>query len=195
MAFDVPAQPLVSALETYGAISGWQVVYDSALVKGRRSTEVKGAFTPEFALRTILTGTGLSPRYMAADGFVLVPDPIIKGADINTAAPSAVTRYYGNIQAGLRQIFCADGRARSGGYRVALGLWISSSGAVSHSSLLDSTGDSDLDATLDRAVRNMNIGEPPPPGFAQPVVMVIRPDVMRDCLAAQYEVQRTRTEP
>src|SRR5271165_6022981 len=28
MTFDLPVQPLVSALETYGAVSGWQVVYD-----------------------------------------------------------------------------------------------------------------------------------------------------------------------
>lgn len=193
--FDVPSQPLASALEAYGAISGWQVVYDSALAKGRKSVEVKGDFTPEVALRRLLAGTGLSPRYMAADGFVLVPDPIAKNSDINTASPGAVTRYYGRIQAGLRQTVCADMRARSGGYRAAVGLWIDASGAVSRSALLDSTGDSGLDVTLERAVRNMNIGEPPPAGFAQPTVMVITSDVIRDCLAAQHNVLRQKAEP
>ncbi|MBO4224087.1 TonB family protein [Bradyrhizobium neotropicale] len=195
MTFDVPAQPLISALETYGAISGWQVVYDADLARGRQSMEVKGAFTPDVALQRLLAGTGLSPRYMAADGFVLVQDPVAKSAGVNTASPDAVMRYYGRIQAGLRRTFCADRRARAGGYRVAVGLWIGSSGVVSRSALLDSTGDSDLDATLDRAVRSVNIGEPPPAGFAQPIVMVITPDVMQDCLGAQHNVQQSKARP
>jgi TonB family protein len=136
----------------------------------------------------LLNGTGLLPRYMAADGFVLVPDPAKSAQQslvVNTAPLSVVTQYYGRIQAGLRQTFCADRRARSGGYRVAVGLWIGSSGAVTRSALLDTTGDPDLDETLDRAIGEMNVGEPPPAGFAQPVVMVITPDVTRDCLAAK----------
>jgi TonB C terminal len=187
--FDLPAQPLATALETYGATSGFQVVYEGSLARGRRSAEVKGTFTPEIALRMLLNGTGLSPRYMADDGFVLVPDPAVKSAQqnltVNTAPLSVVTQYYGRIQAVLRQTFCADRRARSGGYRVAVGLWIGSGGAVTRSALLDTTGDPDLDKTLDRAIGEMNVGEPPPAGFAQPVVMVITPDVTRDCLAAK----------
>jgi hypothetical protein len=186
--FDLPAQPLTTALETYGATSGFQVVYEGSLARGRRSAEVRGTFTPEIALRMLLNGTGLLPRYMAADGFVLVPDPAKSAQQslvVNTAPLSVVTQYYGRIQAGLRQTFCADRRARSGGYRVAVGLWIGSSGAVTRSALLDTTGDPDLDETLDRAIGEMNVGEPPPAGFAQPVVMVITPDVTRDCLAAK----------
>jgi hypothetical protein len=170
----------------YGAISGFQVVYDAGLAKGRQSADLKGAFTPEIALRRLLVGTGLSPRYMAADGFVLVPDPVIT-AEVNTASQRAVTMYYGYIQAGLRQTFCADQRARTGGYRIALGLWIGSSGVVTRSALLDTTGDRDLDAALDGAMRGKNIGEPPPVGFAQPVVMMVTPDVMRDCHATQVQ--------
>jgi TonB family protein len=144
----------------------------------------------------LLAGTGLSPRYMAADGFVLVPDPKSprQSLPVNTAPYRVVTQYYGRIQAGLRQTLCADRRARAGGYRVAVGLWIGSSGAVTRSALLDSTGDPDLDATLHRAVRDMNIGEPPPAGFAQPIVMVIAPDAMRDC-PAQDGMRQTRAEP
>ena len=193
--FDLPAQPLVSALETYGAVSGLQVVYEGALARGRRSAEFKGTFTPEVALRMLLAGTGLSPRYMAADGFVLVPDPKAKRLPVNTAPLSVVTQYYGRVQAGLRQVFCADRRARSGGYRVAVGLWIGASGTVARSALLDTTGDPDLDATLDRAMGEMNIGEPPPAGFAQPVVMVITPDVMRDCLATQGGAPQITAKP
>jgi hypothetical protein len=106
-----------------------------------------------------------------------------------------VTQYYGRIQAGLRQAFCADRRTRFGGYRVAIGLWIGASGAVARSALLDTTGDSDLDATLGRAMGEINIGEPPPAGFAQPVVMVITSDVMRDCQAMQSGAPQLTVKP
>jgi TonB family protein len=194
LTFDLPAQPLVSALETYAAVSGWQVVYDGALARGRQSTAVKGRFAPDVALRILLAGTGLVPRYMAADGIVLMPDPSPLSArqnlTVNTAPLPVVTEYYGRIQRGLRQTFCADSRARSGGYRIAVGLWIGPSGAVARSALLDSTGDPNFDATLDRAVRSISIGAPPPAGFAQPVVLVITPDVTRDCRAMPDGMQR-----
>jgi hypothetical protein len=195
IAFDVPAQPLASALETYGSLSGLQVVYESSLARGRLSTVVKGTFTPEVALRMLLAGTGLLPRYMAADGFVLVPDPAASDTSQNTLSPLAETEYYGRIQAGLRQVFCNDERARLGGYRVAISLWIGGSGAVRRSALLDSTGNTALDATLDQAIRDMNIGEAPPAGFTQPIIMIITPDVMRDCLAAQIGVRKAKVEP
>jgi hypothetical protein len=197
--FDLRAQPLVSALEAYGAVSGLQVVYEADLARGRQSAEVKGTFSSEVALRMLLVGTGLSPRYMAADGFVLVPDPSAKRSrqslPVNTAPRPVVTQYYGRIQAGLRQTFCADRRFRSAAYRVAVGLWIDAGGRVTRSALLDTTGDPDLDATFDRAMGDMNIGEPPPAGFAQPVVMVITPDAMRDCLATQGGAQQITGKP
>lgn len=195
LAFDIPAQPLISALEVYGAISGRQVVYDAELAKGSQSTEISGSFTPDDALRRLLTGTGLAPRYMAADGFVLLPEPAAKRADVNTAPPAAVTWYYGRVQAGLRQTFCANSRTRLGGYRAAVGLWIGSSGTVSRASLLDTTGDSNLDAALDRAIHGIIIGEPPPPGFAQPIIMLITPDMVRDCPPADPNVRRVQAEP
>jgi hypothetical protein len=195
IAFDVPAQPLASALETYGSLSGLQVVYESSLARGRLSTVVKGTFTPEVALRMLLAGTGLSPRYMAADGFVLVPDPAARDTPQSTLSPLAENEYYGRIQAGLRQVFCTDERARLGGYRIAMSLWIGGSGAVRRSALLDSTGNIALDATLDQAIRNMNIGESPPTGFTQPIIMIITPDVMRDCVTAQIGARKVRAEP
>lgn len=199
IAFDLPAQPLVRALESYSAASGLQVVYDGTLATGRQSAEVKGVFTPEMALRMLLGGTGLAPRYMAADGFMLVPSPVETSTPqdprINTAPSLVVARYYGRIQAGLERAFCADSRTRAGGYRIALGFWIGSSGAVTRSALLGSTGDSNLDATIDRTVRDLAIGEPPPAGFAQPVILVVTPELTRDCQAVQEGMQPIRAEP
>jgi hypothetical protein len=41
----------------------------------------------------------------------------------------------------------------------------------------------------------MNIGEAPPTGFTQPIIMIVTPDVMRDCLAAQIGVRKVKAEP
>ncbi len=38
--FDVPAQPLESALEKYSVTSGWQVIYNGSLEDGRRSSDL-----------------------------------------------------------------------------------------------------------------------------------------------------------
>jgi hypothetical protein len=186
VAFDIPAQPLAAAIERYSVVSGRQVVYDGRLAAGRRSAAVEGLLTPEAALRRLLDGTGLGPRDVAADAFLLValppaaaasrPDPLA-----NTAPPALVEQYYGLIQARLRTALCADSLIRGGGYRLALGFWIGAAGAVSRTALLGTTGSADLDRAIDRAVGGLAVGAPPPAGFAQPVVLVVTPALTRDC--------------
>jgi TonB family protein len=186
IAFDLPAQPLTSALEAYSAVSGADVIYNGNLARGLRSSSVKGRFTLESALEELLVGTGLSPRYMAADAFMLIPSTPDPGLT-NTAPPGAVGTYYGRIQAGLRQAFCANSRTHPGDYRVAVSFWIGPSGSVSRVELLGSTGDSKLDATIDQTVHRMSVGAPPPHGFAQPITLVVAPQAAAtggDCPAA-----------
>jgi TonB family protein len=183
--FDIPAQPLASALEAYSITAGREVVYNGNLAIGRQSSSVEGVFTPEAALQELLEGTGLSPRYMAADAFVLapsVPDPRL----VNTAPSVEVASYYGRIQASLKHAFCANSRTQPGNYRVAVSFWIGSSGTVSRAELLGSTGDRDLDATIERTIRSLAVGAGPPQGFAQPVTLMVDPQsptMTRDCQA------------
>lgn len=183
--YDIPAQPLAAALERYSASSGRQIIYDSALASGRRSAPLEGRFTAEQALQSLLAGTGLAPRYVAADAVVLLrlpPRPDHRqDAPVNTAPPAAVARYYARIQAGLRRAFCGNERTRPGGYRVALALWIEASGAVGRAALIGPTGNPDLDAAIGQAVSGLVLGEAPPAGFAQPVVLVVAPDLTGDC--------------
>jgi outer membrane biosynthesis protein TonB len=136
----------------------------------------------------LLEGTGLSARYMADDGVMLVPKAQSRPrGQTNTASRSVVMRYYGLIQASLERRLCADSRLR--GFRAALGFWIGSNGAIVRPTLLSSTGAADLDALIDAAVRAAALDEPPPAGFAQPVVMVITPDFDRDCRAFVTDTQ------
>jgi TonB family protein len=95
----------------------------------------------------------------------------------------------------LRRAFCADGRPLPGAYRVALSFWIDVSGTASNTVLLGSTGNRSLDDAIEDTVRAISVGEPPPPGFGQPITMVVAPyatGTTRDC--RKPEAQRARLE-
>ena len=67
--FDIPRQPLSSALIVFGRQSGLQLAVDSDLVAGLQAQAVRGSYTPEQALRQLLAGTGITYR-IAVDGSV-----------------------------------------------------------------------------------------------------------------------------
>src|SRR5438874_12899796 len=69
--YDIPAQPLGTALTTYAETSGVDLVANPASVKGKRSHALKGNFSPEDALSEILRGTSLDYR-MSSNGSVIV---------------------------------------------------------------------------------------------------------------------------
>lgn len=186
--FHIPSQPLAAALEAFSVTARREVIYNGRLVIGRQSAAVQGTFTPEAALQQLLEGSRLTPRYMAADAFVLMPTPADRvRLPVNTASAFSVVQYYGLIQARLRQIFCADNRTQPGNYRVAASFWIDADGRVSHTLLLGTTGARDLDVRIDRALHTLAVGAAPPSGFAQPVTLVVSPqspEIGRDCQIA-----------
>jgi iron complex outermembrane recepter protein len=63
VSFNIPAQPLASALTAFGRQAGIQVLVDSASVAGKTSTPVSGAMVADQALRQLLGGTGVSYRF------------------------------------------------------------------------------------------------------------------------------------
>lgn len=185
VAFDIPAQPLASAIESYSVVTGWQVIYDASLAAGRRSAPLEGAFQPAAALRVLLAGTGLAPEYMADDGVTLVALPTMAApATAHSVPPPRLRDYYGRIQAGLARVFCADDLIRSGRYRIALGLWIGPSGSVVRAAPLGSTGRADVDAAFDRGARRIEVGLPPA-DFEQPVVVLVTPELLGQCQASE----------
>lgn len=70
--FDIPAQPLSSALRAFGRQSGLQVSLPAAAARGATSAPVSGTLTTEAALSQLLGGTGLS--YRISNGVVVVGD-------------------------------------------------------------------------------------------------------------------------
>ena len=84
MAFDIPAQPLTSALHSFAETSGLQVSFPSDMAAGVSSPGLSGSYTPEAALQLLLSGTGLTHRFTDPATVTLVPGPAA-----STVQPSA----------------------------------------------------------------------------------------------------------
>lgn len=178
--FDIPAQPLQSALEHYSNVTGSSVVYRAALAVGRRSTAVKGIYTPEAALRMLIEGTGLVAEYTAANAFILQPDARqARGGSVGRRADpprgAFYRSYYGVVQAGVRDALCRHAVTRAGGYRAAVSFEVSPMGRVEGARVLDSTGDAGKDEAIARALDEIVLDKAPPRDLEQPFVMLIMP--------------------
>lgn len=84
--FDIPPQPLASALTLFGRQSGVQLAVDTELVSTLRTQGLKGRYTAEAGLRRLLRGTGIAYEFTnptsvtlrtADDGGVMALDPIV----------------------------------------------------------------------------------------------------------------------
>lgn len=60
VAFNIPAQDLNSAVLAFAQKAGVRVLYDTARLRGVRSSAVSGTMTPQQALGRLLSGTGFS---------------------------------------------------------------------------------------------------------------------------------------
>lgn len=69
ISYNIPAQPLESALRDFGVQNGMTIMADAALVRGKRTPGFSDRAGPEAALRALLKGTGLTYR---RDGSVFV---------------------------------------------------------------------------------------------------------------------------
>lgn len=174
--FNISSQPLASALERYGDLTGREVLYDSALVAGRRATAVDGILSPQDALSRLLEGTGLLASFLPDGSFVLAPAPQSSGRAQGDVVPLVVQRrYYTRIQISLRDAFCESNIARAGDYRVVVKFWIGPTGDLARFERLGSAGSANLDQRIDETFRGLQIGAPPPKGFLQPVLIMIVP--------------------
>ncbi|CAL4870015.1 Vitamin B12 transporter BtuB (plasmid) [Asticcacaulis sp. MM231] len=78
--FDIPSQPLASALTRFGDQADMQVTVDTALVARLKSRAVSGQLAPEAALTRLLAGTGLVWRHAGPRAVVLEKAPSSTGA-------------------------------------------------------------------------------------------------------------------
>ncbi|HNP61848.1 MAG TPA: TonB-dependent siderophore receptor [Nitrospirales bacterium] len=70
--FDIPSQPVGSALNAFADATGWQISLPTELAAGLTSPGVIGSYTPEVALQTLLSGTGLTYQLADTNAVILV---------------------------------------------------------------------------------------------------------------------------
>jgi len=68
--FDIAPQPAASAVQDFARQSGLQILASGSDLEGLRTNAVKGSFTPEAALKNLISGTGLTVK--SNDGRVVV---------------------------------------------------------------------------------------------------------------------------
>lgn len=77
--FDIAAQPLTSAIMVFGRQSGIQVTASGDLVSGRSASAVSGDLAPAEALSRLLSGTGLTFRFLRTNVVALERAPQVSG--------------------------------------------------------------------------------------------------------------------
>jgi hypothetical protein len=195
--FDIPSQPIASALDAYSTTTGIVAVYNGNLAAGRRSNAVRGHLAPEIALLSLLKDSGLVAEYTTSDAFVLVPASEEPGV---VKTPSAIAlaalsqqdsierRYSAVVQERITSALCAQQETKPGAYRAAISFWIGPAGGMTRVKLLSSTGDQQRDAAIAEVAGRLSVGEAPPAHMAQPFTMVVLPRSSGgtiDCPAAE----------
>jgi hypothetical protein len=185
--FDIPAQPLDAALAQYFSVTGVQLLYDSMLTSGQRSTRVKGRFTPREALRRLLSGTGLVVRYSGTDAAIittqsgdnpssLVPlGRVVVREEVAPARLQSVERlaYYGLLEEELYACLQASEHTERLRFSLIVHLSISADGKLSEIVVHRSSGNSRTD-TLVVETLFQAVVSPPPYGLQQPLAIVLR---------------------
>lgn len=69
--FNIGQQPLVSAINAFSQVTGWQVGFNAELADGVASPGVQGSLPADAALKRLLHGTGLSFRKISNANVVL----------------------------------------------------------------------------------------------------------------------------
>lgn len=171
--FDIPAQPLADALYAYSSLTGLEILVGGDMLANRRSSAVVGNFPPADALRTLLSGTGLAPRFTGAGAFTLTIAP--SDPSYPAGRLPRYPEYSAALQVAVTRILCQLHETRPGGYRVAARLWVGRTGEVTRVNLLGTTGESDRDATLAGLFSRVVLSEPPPEQLPQPTTVVVLP--------------------
>lgn len=192
--FDIPSEPLVTALEAYSTVSGLQVLYDSRLASGLVSEKVEGVFTPEAALKVLIGQTSLMVRFTKLNDVVLVPASMEDGlthavlpidgpvlsldtlrveGSANLGRPVGDGSYAGVVQAEIQAALRRNARTRSGNYRVGVNLWFDRSGTIERSEIFRSSGDRDRDAVISAVLQEITISKAPPEDMRQPLSVAI----------------------
>lgn len=193
--FQIPAQPLIEALQAYSQQSGVQVMFETASAAGYKSVAVQGEFMPAAALRLLLSDTALRIRYSRTTAITLAPasapDPDappampLASADftldtLHVSGPGDNTNrnelgeFIGTVQADIQNALKRFGRNRSGDFRIGVRLWIvPSSRTVEKAELDGSTGDFNRDSRIAEVLRGLTLSQRAPASARSPIHFMV----------------------
>jgi hypothetical protein len=191
--FDIPAEPLIAALQAYSLQSGVQVMFETASAAGYQSAPIEGDFAPEVALRALLANTDLRIRYSRPTAITLAPasapnpdDPpahALAPADmtldtlrVNSTPDADLHRfddYIGAVQADIEKALKKVTQTRHGDYRVAVKLWVDPSRMIQRAELQGTTGDHGRDGAIVNALRGLVLSRAAPANTPQPMLFML----------------------
>ena len=199
--FDIPAQPVSSAIEAFAVASGVQVIYDRPRGAQPRSNPIQGTFTPRAALNSLLEGTGLNARFTDDQDAVLTPTPLasasasqdldglgstlpklfmaplrVEGSvvlDAGRPDDTSARLYATAVQAQLQQVLSSDPRTARGDYDARLELWIGPAGDIRQAGIAQTSGQAQRDADILMVVRRLVMDDPPPKDMVQPIRVAV----------------------
>lgn len=185
--FNIPAQALDSALAQYFQATGVQLLYDSGLTAGRRSTTVRGRMAPRAALRLLLSATGLVVRYSNANAAIitkpeepgstaLVPlGRVFVRERIGSIRMTPVERmaYYQQIEGELRECLRSDHRTARLAFDLIVELRISDEGTLSDIVVARGSGDRRVDRAISDVLQSARVS-PPSPLLDQPLRLALK---------------------
>ena len=176
--FDIPAQPVASALERYGNITRIAIVFSSDLAKGRTSTAIKGRYASGEALRRLLGGTGLmAERHDLGIGetWLLREHAPASSSRSDRSALFAQEGYAGLLQERIWLALCAHVRTAPGSERLLLQFRIDQGGRLADIRLLQPTASAGRDGAILDALKRVQVDTPPVLLAQQAIIMSLLP--------------------
>ena len=177
--FDIPAQPLGSALKAYSTVSRLELFYESSMVDNRRSPPLHGLLTRETALQLLLDGTGLSVASLAPGTVTLLPPPTGAangdGHAVTRSRAAEFMPYFALVQEGIRSAFCHSLAVETNDTELFIRLWIAPSGAIARAEYFPSPGSEPQSRAYAAAIGSIVIAEPPPQRMPQPITVMVLP--------------------
>jgi len=182
--FNIPTQSMDAALVAFSRQSGVQIIYDSGLVSGHISPEVRGRLSISAALTAVLNDSGLVPHFTGLNSITLkvrgasnaiALDRLLVKGEVLIGDNPAYQEFVRLLQAAIAErLKSTDIRKES--YVALLRVWVNSDGRVERVSRMESDNDSVKSSDNVIAAANLlsiDLHKPLPIGLRQPMIMRI----------------------
>lgn len=200
--YNIPAQPLGTALSRFAEESGVDVLLDEPTATGRRSSPLIGTYATPQALNVLLGGTGLVARFTSARSAVIIPGgqlsataatpmrpsgrdarPVLTLDLMRVTAPRLIGgppqhggEMFALTLAGMIRRLVADARIMDGGAAADLRLRtrIRRDGTLYDVHLISGSRDVRLNERILGLLEGARVAASPPEGLRQPLIFDVR---------------------